>query len=154
MGCIFLFIFAYQKSWFLDIYMTWPHNILFLQPGCYSVVMCGSCPRTLVTWTWSRLSMTHSCVQGNWSLFASHFWVAGICIWSLLCTVWTYCFEPKGWPLMWEMNTEHQRKLARNKQSPKFACGCCKILEFRVSGARQNFYAFSFYCSPDLEDWI
>ena len=28
------------------------------------------------------------------------------------------------------------------------------MLVFRVSGARQNFYVFSLYCNPDLDDWI
>ena len=37
---------------------------------------------------------------------------------------------------------------------PKFECGCCEILVFRVCGARQNFYVFSLYSNPDLDDQI
>ena len=33
---------------------------------------------------------------------------------------------------------------------PKFECGCCEILVFRVCGARQNFFVFSLYHNPDL----
>ena len=35
---------------------------------------------------------------------------------------------------------------------PKFQCGCCQMLVFRVCGARQNFYVFSLYRNPDLDD--
>ena len=37
---------------------------------------------------------------------------------------------------------------------PKFECGCCEMLVFRVCGARQNFYMFSLYRNPDLDDQI
>ena len=37
---------------------------------------------------------------------------------------------------------------------PKFECDCCKMLVFRVCGARQNFYLFSLYRNPDLNDRI
>ena len=37
---------------------------------------------------------------------------------------------------------------------PKFECGCCEILVFRVCGARQNFYMFSLYRNLDLDDQI
>ena len=37
---------------------------------------------------------------------------------------------------------------------PKFECGCCEMLVFRVCGARQNFYVFSLYRNPDLDDRI
>ena len=36
----------------------------------------------------------------------------------------------------------------------KFECGCCEMLVFRVWGARQNFYVFSLYGNPDLDDRI
>ena len=36
----------------------------------------------------------------------------------------------------------------------KFECGCCEMLVFTVCGARQNFYLFSLYRNPDLDDWI
>ena len=39
-------------------------------------------------------------------------------------------------------------------RQPKFECGCCEMLVFRVCGARQNFYVFSLYYNPDLDDRI
>ena len=39
-------------------------------------------------------------------------------------------------------------------RQPKFECGCCDMLVFRVCGARQNFYVFSLYSNPDLDDRI
>ena len=39
-------------------------------------------------------------------------------------------------------------------RQPKFECGCCEMLEFRVCGARQNFYVFSLYRNPDLDERI
>ena len=33
-------------------------------------------------------------------------------------------------------------------------CGCCEMLVFRVCSARQNFYVFSLYRIPDLDDPI
>ena len=35
---------------------------------------------------------------------------------------------------------------------PKFECGCCEMLAFRVCVARQNFYMFSLYRNPGLDD--
>ena len=39
-------------------------------------------------------------------------------------------------------------------RQPKFECGCCAMLVFRVRGARQNFYMFSLYSNTDLDDRI
>ena len=39
-------------------------------------------------------------------------------------------------------------------RQPKFECGCCEMLVFRVSGARQNFYIFSLYLNIGLDDRI
>ena len=39
-------------------------------------------------------------------------------------------------------------------RQPKFECGCCKMLVFRVCGARQNFYVYSLHRNPDLDDRI
>ena len=36
----------------------------------------------------------------------------------------------------------------------KFECGCCEMIVFRVCGVRQNFYLFSLYRNPDLDDRI
>ena len=35
---------------------------------------------------------------------------------------------------------------------PKFECGCCEMLFFRICGVRQNLYVFSLYSNPDLDD--
>ena len=37
---------------------------------------------------------------------------------------------------------------------PKFECGCCEMLVFRVCGVRQKFYVFNLYRNPDLDDRI
>ena len=37
---------------------------------------------------------------------------------------------------------------------PKFECGCCEMLVFRVCDTRQNLYVYSFYRNPDLDDRI
>ena len=39
-------------------------------------------------------------------------------------------------------------------RQPKFGCGCCEMLVFKVCGARQNFYVYSLYRNPDLDDRI
>ena len=39
-------------------------------------------------------------------------------------------------------------------RQPKFECGCCKTLVFKVCGVRQSLYVFSLYRNPDLDDWI
>ena len=39
-------------------------------------------------------------------------------------------------------------------RQPKFDCGCCEMLFFRVCGVRQNLYVYSLYRNPDLDDRI
>ena len=39
-------------------------------------------------------------------------------------------------------------------RQPKFECACCEMLVVRVCGDRQNFYEFSLYLNPDLDDLI
>ena len=36
----------------------------------------------------------------------------------------------------------------------KFECGCCEMLVLGFCGSRQNFYVFSLYRNPDLDDRI
>ena len=36
-------------------------------------------------------------------------------------------------------------------RKPKFECGCCEMLFFRVCGVRQNLYVYSLYRNPDLD---
>ena len=42
----------------------------------------------------------------------------------------------------------------RSTCQPKFECGCCEMLVFRVCGVRQNLYVYSLYRNPDLDDQI
>ena len=37
-------------------------------------------------------------------------------------------------------------------RQPKFECGCCEMLVFRVCGVRQNLCVFSLYRNPDLDE--
>ena len=39
-------------------------------------------------------------------------------------------------------------------RQPKFACGGCEMLVFRVCGARQNLFVFNLYRNPDLDNRI
>ena len=39
-------------------------------------------------------------------------------------------------------------------RQPKFECGCCEMLVFRVCGVRQNYFVFSINRNPDLDDRI
>ena len=39
-------------------------------------------------------------------------------------------------------------------RQPKFECGCCEMLFFRVCGERQNLYVYSLCRNPDLDDRI
>ena len=39
-------------------------------------------------------------------------------------------------------------------RQPKFECGCCEMLFLRVRGVRQNFYVYSLYRNPDIDDRI
>ena len=39
-------------------------------------------------------------------------------------------------------------------RQPKFECGCCEMLVFRVCGMRQNLNVYSLYRNPDPDDQI
>ena len=39
-------------------------------------------------------------------------------------------------------------------RQPKFECGCCEMLVFRVCGVRRNLYVYSLYRNPDIDDRI
>ena len=39
-------------------------------------------------------------------------------------------------------------------RQPKFECGCCETMVFRVCGVRQKLHVFSLYCNPDIDDRI
>ena len=127
---------------------TLASGVLYLLSAEYSVVMCGNWPGTLVTWQWLRLSMIYCCALRLWSQ---------ICItyrrcWSpvsvaLSCCVGARCLGTVGWLHTLEIVTEHFLQ-------PKFECGCCEMLVFKVCGVRQNLYVYSLYRNPDLDDRI
>ena len=56
----------------------------------------------------------------------------------------------RGWRHTLEMVTEHLSVVVE----PKFECGCCEMLFFRVCCVRQNLYVYSLYHDPDLDDPI
>ena len=37
---------------------------------------------------------------------------------------------------------------------PKFECGCCEMLVFKVCGLRRNLYVFGLHRNPDQDDRI
>ena len=39
-------------------------------------------------------------------------------------------------------------------RQPKYECGCCEMLVFRICGVKQNLYVNSLYRNPDLDDQI
>ena len=39
-------------------------------------------------------------------------------------------------------------------RQPKFECGYCEMLVFRVCGGRKNVYVYSLYRNRDLDNWI
>ena len=39
-------------------------------------------------------------------------------------------------------------------RKPKFECGCCEMLVFRVCSVTLNLYVYSLYRNPDLGNWI
>ena len=81
---------------------------MYCKHAKYSVVMCGACPGTLVTWPLFRLSTIYCCALRLW---------AQICVmcrrcWFLVsvalsCCVGVRCLWPVGWLHTFEMVTEH-----------------------------------------------
>ena len=39
-------------------------------------------------------------------------------------------------------------------RQPKFECGFCEMMIFRVCGVRQNLYVYSLYSNPNLDEKI
>ena len=102
--CILEIFFACLKFRLQHVDPNCGPHVLFLLHAEYSALMCGVCPRTVVTWQLHRLSMIYSCVLRLWSLM----YVAFLSYWlldcaTMYCCVMTGYLEPKGWPLMWEM---------------------------------------------------
>ena len=59
-----------------------------------------------------------------------------------------------GMPRAWGMAAYVQDGYGAFCQ-PKFECGCCEMLVFRVCGPhRTSTYMFSLYHNNDLDDWI
>ena len=75
--------------------------------------------------------------------YASHVGVAGSRIWS------PYLVVPGRMPRAQGMAAYVRDKYEAFHQ-PKFQCGCCEMLVFRVCGARHNLYVFSLCHYPDL----
>ena len=123
---------------------TLARGVLWLLSAKYSVVMCGASPGTLVTWPWLRLSMIYCCVLRLWSqicVTCRSCWFPVLV--ALSCCVGARCIGPVGW-----------RDGYGAFRQPKFECGCCEILFFRVCGVRQNLYVYSLYHNPDLDEQI
>ena len=89
-------------------------------------------PGTLVTWPWLRLSMIYCCALRFWSK---------ICITCRRC-LFLVSVDPV---LLCRGNVPRARGMAAYVRDgygafrqPKFECGCCEMLGFRVCGVRQN----------------
>ena len=120
--------------------------VLFQMSAEYSAVMGGAFPGTWVTWQWLCLSMIYCCALRPWSrtgvIYQSCMFLDLVILSSC---AGTECLGPLGWLHMCVMGYVVFRQ-------PKFKSGCSEMLVFRVCGARQNFYVFSLYRNPDLDD--
>ena len=63
------------------------------------------------------------------------------------------CCDQGKIPRVREMTTYLHDGYAAFRQ-PKFECGCCEMLVFRVCDMRNDLYVFSLYRNPDLDDRI
>ena len=87
------------------------------------------------------------CALRPWSrtiVIYQSFWFLDLVV--LSCCAGMECRGSLGWLHICEMDMGHTQ--------PKLECGCCEILVFGVSGATQNFYAFSLNRNPDPDDRI
>ena len=128
---------------------TLSRSVLFPTSADYSVVMCGSwsgnlsdltvassrydillCSETLVS---DMRHVSELLVPGSVSLSSC---VGAGCLWP-----------DRGM-------ASYVRDGYGAFRQPKFECGCCEMLVFRVCGLRQNLYVFSLYRNPDLNDRI
>ena len=128
--------------------LTRAPGVLFLEAAEYSAVMCGVVPRTWEMRHWLRLGMICCCALRPWSRDRRHkseLLVHGFGRPVLLCR--------DGMPRARGM-AAYVRDGYGEFRLPKFECGCCEMLVIRVCGARQNFYVFSLYRNPDLDDRI
>ena len=133
---------------FPDVRLTRAPGVLFIGPAEYSAVMCGAFPRTWAMWQWLRLSMICCCALRPWSRTGVIYQRADFWIWSS-------CIVVPGWNAAgpWD-GCIYMRDGYGEFRQPKFECSCCEMLVFRVRGARQNFYVFSLYRNPYLDDRI
>ena len=114
-------------------------------PGAYRI-LCSNVrafPRTWAMWQQLRLSMICCCALRPWSLTG----IIYQSCWILDLVVRSCCERASG------MAANVRDGYAAFRQ-PKFECGCCEMLVFRMYGARQNFYVFSLYHNLDLADRI
>ena len=124
---------------------TLVRGVLFLMSAEYSAVMCGAWPRTLVTWQWLRLSMIYCCALRLWSqicVTCRKYWFPDSV--ALSCCAGARCLV--------RVMAAYVRDGYGAFRQPKFECSCFEMMAFRVCGVRQNFYVFSLYRNPDLDD--
>ena len=122
-------------------------DVPFLMSAEYSVVMWEPWPGTIVTWRWLRFSMTYC---------------SDLRLWSQICVTYRSCWFPDlvalsccagacRMPRAWRMAAYIRDGYGAFRQ-PKFECGSCEIMVFMVCGVRHNFYMFSLYSNPALEN--
>ena len=110
-----------------------------------AVAMCRAWPGALVTWPWLRLRITYCSALRFWSQ---------ICVTCRSC--WFCCpvlFYRSKMPWARGM-AAYVRDYYGVFRQPKFECGCCQMLVFKVCDVRQNHYVFGIYHNPYLDDRI
>ena len=95
--------------------------------------------------------------------FCSKVYCCALRLWSQICvTCRSYWFPDLVDPVLLcrgkmpraRGKAAYVRDGYRAFQKPKFVCGCCEMLVFRVCVVRQNLYVFSLYCNPNLDERI
>ena len=99
-----------------------------------------------MTWPWLRLSMIYCCAQRLWSQIRV---TCQRCRFrdsaDLSCCAGASCLR--------RVMAAYVRVGYRAFRQPKFECGCCEMLVFRVCGVRQNL-VFNLHRNPDRDDRI
>ena len=127
------FFYACLRLRFLDVETNPGRGGLFPLSADYSVVICGAWPGNLVDWPWRRLSKIYCCIQRLWSL---------ICVTCRSCwfpdlVALSYCAgKDASGPRDGGVRTRWIWAYGAFRQ-PKFECGSCEMLVFRVCGVRQ-----------------
>ena len=108
--------------------------------------MCGSWPGTLVTWPWLRLSMIYSVLL--WDIGLRYPSRVGVGFSRFRSS----CLVVSGKDASVSGMAASLRDGYGAFRQPRFECGCCEMLFFRVCGVRLNVYVCSLYRNPDLDD--